>query len=141
MPRALRHIDDAAQRKNKNRRGVPGDDGVDASAERELVRAPFIINAESSAEREKGIASPIHDLLSVRSSGAARCTFSSIIPAILAPLIAAQKNWMAARRRTVRVPPYRSRLQRVTMARTAGIRKKCDSRRKIGKLVGNWRPP
>ena len=54
VPRALRHIGNAAQRKNKNRRGVPGDDGVDASAEREPVRAPFIINAESSAEREKG---------------------------------------------------------------------------------------
>ena len=54
MPRALRHIGNAAQRKNKNRRGVPGDDEVDASAERELVRAPFIINAESSAGLGKG---------------------------------------------------------------------------------------
>ena len=67
---------------------MPGDDGVDASAEREPVRAPFIINAESSAEREKGIASPIHDLLSVRSTGAARCTFSSSVHFALVPLIA-----------------------------------------------------
>ena len=38
----------------KNDVRVPGDDGVDASAERELVRAPFILNAENSAGREKG---------------------------------------------------------------------------------------
>ena len=38
------------------------------------------------------------------------------------------------------MPPYRSRLQRVTMARTAGIMKKCDSRRKIRKFVGNLSP-
>ena len=29
-------------------------DGVDASAEREPVRAPFILIAESSAERDEG---------------------------------------------------------------------------------------
>ena len=54
MPRALRHIGNAVQRKKKKLRRVPGDDGVDASAEREPVRAPIIINAESSAELEKG---------------------------------------------------------------------------------------
>ena len=54
VPRALRHIGNAAQRKNKKQRRVPGDDGVDASAEREPVRAPFIFNAESSAGRGKG---------------------------------------------------------------------------------------
>ena len=37
--------------------------------------------------------------------------------------------------------PYRSRLQRVTMARTGGVKEKRDYRRKIRKLVLNRRPP
>ena len=53
---------------------------------------PLFSTLRAVPSERRVIASPIHDLLSVRSTGAARCTFSSFIPAILAPLIALQKK-------------------------------------------------